>query len=73
MIERYTLPEMGNLWTDSYKLQTWLKVEVAVCEAQAELGYIPKDAVEEIKEKAAFDLQRVLEIEAEVHHDCLSD
>ncbi len=72
MIERYTLPEMGNLWTDSYKLQTWLKVEVAVCEAQAELGYIPKEAVEEIKQKANFDLQRVLEIEAEVHHDMIA-
>ena len=41
MIERYTLPEMGEIWTDKYKLETWLQVEVAVCEAQAELGYIP--------------------------------
>ncbi|GAB4354416.1 MAG: adenylosuccinate lyase [Cyanophyceae cyanobacterium] len=72
MIERYTLPEMGNLWTDAYKLQTWLQVEIAVCEAQAELGYIPKEAVEEIKEKANFDPQRVLEIEAEVHHDMIA-
>jgi adenylosuccinate lyase len=72
MIERYTLPEMGNLWTDAYKLQTWLQVEIAVCEAQAELGYIPKEAVEDIKEKANFDPQRVLEIEAEVHHDMIA-
>ncbi len=55
MIERYTLPEMGNLWTDEYKLKTWLQVEIAVCEAQAELGYIPQAAVEEIKAKANFD------------------
>ncbi|MEB3308793.1 MAG: adenylosuccinate lyase [Snowella sp.] len=72
MIERYTLPEMGALWTDAYKLKTWLDVEIAVCEAQAELGYIPSDAVEEIKEKASFDPQRVLEIEAEVRHDVIA-
>jgi len=72
VIERYTLPEMGNLWTDSYKLKTWLLVEIAVCEAQAELGYIPKEAVAEIKAKANFDPQRVLEIEAEVRHDVIA-
>lgn len=72
MIERYTLPEMGEIWTDTYKLKTWLEVEVAVCEAQAELGYIPKEAVEEIKAKANFDSQRVLEIEAEVRHDVIA-
>ncbi|MGB3535894.1 MAG: adenylosuccinate lyase [Microcoleaceae cyanobacterium] len=72
MIERYTLPEMGNLWTDEYKLKTWLQVEIAVCEAQAELGYIPSEAVEEIKAKANFDPKRVLEIEAEVRHDVIA-
>ncbi|MBD1834289.1 adenylosuccinate lyase [Cyanobacteria bacterium FACHB-472] len=72
MIERYTLPEMGNLWTDTYKLKTWLQVEIAVCEAQAELGYIPTQAVEEIKAKADFDPKRVLEIEAEVRHDMIA-
>lgn len=72
MIERYTLPEMGELWTDSYKFQTWLQVEIAVCEAQAELGHIPAAAVEIIKEKASFDPQRILEIEAEVRHDVIA-
>lgn len=72
MIERYTLPEMGNLWSEAYKLKTWLQVEIAVCEAQAELGYIPSGAVEEIKAKANFDPQRVLEIEAEVRHDVIA-
>jgi adenylosuccinate lyase len=72
VIERYTLPEMGALWTDTYKLKTWLQVEIAVCEAQAELGYIPQDAVAEIKAKANFDPQRVLEIEAEVRHDVIA-
>ncbi|MBW4539001.1 MAG: adenylosuccinate lyase [Myxacorys chilensis ATA2-1-KO14] len=72
MIERYTLPEMGNLWTEAYKFKTWLEVEIAVCEAQAELGYIPAEAVAEIKEKANFDPQRILEIEAEVRHDVIA-
>ncbi|BAT54986.1 adenylosuccinate lyase [Nostoc sp. NIES-3756] len=72
LIERYTLPEMGNLWTEFYKLKTWLQVEIAVCEAQAELGYIPSAAVEEIKAKANFDPKRVLEIEAEVRHDVIA-
>jgi adenylosuccinate lyase len=72
VIERYTLPEMGELWTDTYKLKTWLQVEIAVCEAQAELSYIPAEAVEEIKAKAKFDPKRVLEIEAEVRHDMIA-
>ncbi|MEH2334275.1 adenylosuccinate lyase [Nostoc sp.] len=72
MIERYTLPEMANLWSEAYKLKTWLQVEIAVCEAQAELGYIPSQAVEEIKAKADFDLKRVLEIEAVVRHDVIA-
>ncbi len=72
VIERYTLPEMGNIWTDSYRFQTWLSVEIAVCEAQADLGYIPAEAVREIKAKANFDVKRVLEIEAEVRHDVIA-
>jgi len=72
LIERYTLPEMGDIWTDEYKFQTWLQVEIAVCEAQAELGYIPQEAVTEIKAKAKFDPKRILEIEAEVRHDVIA-
>ncbi len=72
MIERYTLPEMGALWTDEYKFKTWLQVEIAVCEAQAQLGRIPKEAVETIKAKADFDVARILEIEAEVRHDVIA-
>jgi adenylosuccinate lyase len=63
---------MGDLWTETYKLKTWLQVEIAVCEAQAELGYIPREAVAEIKQKANFDPKRVLEIEAEVRHDVIA-
>lgn len=72
MIERYTLPEMGELWTDLAKFKTWLQVEIAVCDAQADLGYIPKEAVEEIKAKADFEPKRILEIEAEVRHDVIA-
>jgi adenylosuccinate lyase len=72
LIERYTLPEMGELWTETYKFKTWLQVEIAVCEAQAELGAIPEAAVEEIKAKANFDPKRILEIEEEVRHDMIA-
>ena len=72
LIERYTLPEMGELWTDTYKFKTWLQVEVAVCEAQAELGAIPEEAVAEIKRQANFDPKRILEIEEEVRHDMIA-
>lgn len=71
-IERYTLPEMGELWTESHKFQTWLQVELAVCDAQAELGYIPSEAVEEIKAKANFEPERIKQIEAEVRHDVIA-
>jgi len=63
---------MGELWTDQYKFQTWLQVEIAVCEAQAKLGLIPQEAVDTIKEKADFDVARILEIEAEVRHDVIA-
>ncbi|MGB3297969.1 MAG: adenylosuccinate lyase [Phormidesmis sp.] len=72
MIERYTLPEMGELWTEQYKFETWLQVEIAVCQALADLGRIPQEAVDTIKEKAQFDVARILEIEAEVHHDVIA-
>lgn len=63
---------MGELWTDTYKFKTWLQVEIAVCEAKAEFGEIPADAVAEIKAKANFDVDRILEIEAEVRHDMIA-
>lgn len=71
-IERYTLPEMGELWTTEHKYKTWLQVEIAVCEAQAELGLMPAEAVAEIKEKACFDADRIAEIEKEVRHDVIA-
>jgi adenylosuccinate lyase len=72
LLERYSLPEMGNLWTEAYKYKTWLQVEIAACEAMAELGQIPAEAVATIKEKADFDPQRILEIEATVKHDVIA-
>ncbi|KPJ60396.1 MAG: adenylosuccinate lyase [Latescibacteria bacterium DG_63] len=72
MIERYTLPEMGRLWSEENKLAVWLEVEVAVCEAQAERGIIPKESLKIIKEKAGFDIERVKEIEQETRHDLVA-
>ncbi len=63
---------MGELWTNEAKLNRWLEVELAVCEAQAELGYIPEWAWEQINENANFDPQRVQEIEADVRHDVIA-
>jgi adenylosuccinate lyase len=63
---------MGGLWTESYKYKTWLQVEIAVCEAQAQLGKVPPEAIATIKEKANFDPQRILEIEATVKHDVIA-
>ncbi len=72
MIERYTLPEMGRLWTETYKFQTWLQVELAVCEAQAECNLIPAEAVADIKAKASFSPERIHEIEVDVQHDVIA-
>jgi adenylosuccinate lyase len=72
MIPRYTRPEMGRLWDTETKFQKWLDVEIAVCEAWAELGEIPKDALKVIKKKARFDIKRIDEIEKVVKHDVIA-
>ena len=72
MIPRYTLPEMGQLWNDENKFRTWLEVEIAVCEAWASLGKIPKSAAVEIRHKADFNVERILEIEEETKHDVIA-
>lgn len=72
MIKRYTLPEMGAIWSEESKFNNWLKIEVAACEAWAKLGKIPADAVETINARAQFDIQRINEIEAEVRHDVIA-
>jgi len=72
LIERYTLPAIGKFWTETYKYETWLRVEIAVCRAQAELGYIPAEAVAEIEAKAKFDVARIEALEQEVRHDVIA-
>ena len=72
MIERYTLPEMGAVWQLHNKFQKWLDVEIAVCEVHAEDGTIPKDALEEIKTKASFTVERINEIEKVTDHDVIA-
>lgn len=72
MIERYTLPEMGAVWSQHNKFQKWLDVEIAVCEVHAEMGTIPADAVAEIKSKAAFTVERISEIEKTTDHDVIA-
>ena len=72
MIERYTLPEMGGVWSQHNKFQKWLDVEIAVCEVHAEDGTIPADALEQIKSKAAFSVERIDEIEKITDHDVIA-
>jgi adenylosuccinate lyase len=72
MIDRYTLPGMGSVWTEENKYRTWLKVELAVCEAWARLGRIPRPALREIKSKAAFASKRIEELERVVKHDIIA-
>lgn len=72
MIERYTLPEMGKIWEDKFKFDTWLQIEILACEARAEMGEIPKADVEIIRKKAKFDIKRVLEIEETTKHDVIA-
>jgi len=72
MIERYTRPEMGKLWDEETKYRTWLEVEILACEAWAEIGKIPREAVEEIRRKARIDVRRIQEIEAAVRHDVVA-
>ncbi|MBM4135696.1 MAG: adenylosuccinate lyase [Nitrospira sp.] len=72
MIPRYTRPEMGRLWDIETKYQKWLDVEIAVCEAWAELGEIPKEALQVIKKKARFDIHKIDEIEKVVKHDVIA-
>lgn len=72
MIERYTRPAMGKIWKDENKFRIWLEIETLACEAQAELGIVPKEAVKIIREKGNFNVARILEIEQEVKHDVIA-
>ncbi len=72
MIERYTNPEMGKIWSIQNEWQTILDVEMAACDAMAELGEIPKEAAKNIRAKANFDIKRIHEIESVTHHDIIA-
>ena len=72
MISRYTLPEMGTIWEDEFKFATWLKIEILACEARNEMGEVPKEDLKAIKDKAAFDVKRILEIEETTKHDVIA-
>ncbi len=72
MIERYTLPEMGAVWSLQNKFQKWLDVEIAVCEVHAKDGIIPANELAEIKSKAAFTVERINEIEKTTDHDVIA-
>lgn len=72
MIERYTREEMGAIWTEENKYKAWLEVEILACEAWAKLGEIPQEDVEKIRANAAFDVERIYEIEEETRHDVVA-
>lgn len=72
MIDRYTHPEMGNIWTLENEFRTMLKVEILACEAMNKLGIVPDDALKDIQTKADFRLDRIKEIEAVTNHDVIA-
>jgi adenylosuccinate lyase len=72
LISRYTRPEMGRIWSDENKFQTWLDVEIAASETLAEAGLVPKSAAKAIRTKGGFDVARIHQIEAEVKHDVIA-
>jgi adenylosuccinate lyase len=72
VIERYTRPEMGSLWSDQARFASWLETELAVCETLAERGEIPADEMTVIRAKAGFDLERIEALDAEVGHDVIA-
>ena len=72
MIDRYTRPEMGAIWTEEKKYECWLAVEIAADEAWSKLGHIPAEDVEKIKQNAKFSVDRIHEIESVTHHDVIA-
>lgn len=72
MIDRYTRPEMGAIWTEENRFKAWLEVEILACEAWSEIGDIPREDVQKIRENASFDISRIKEIEEETRHDVVA-
>ena len=72
MLERYTRPEMGKIWSDKNKYEAWLKVEIAATNAWSELGEVPKEDAAKIAQNASFTPERVAELEQVTHHDVVA-
>jgi adenylosuccinate lyase len=72
MIRRYTHPEMGAIWSDQRRYETWLDVELAAADAMAEAGIIPPDAARDLRARAAFDIDRIEQIEQTTQHDVIA-
>jgi adenylosuccinate lyase len=72
MIERYSRPEMAAIWTEENKFNSWLEVELCACEAWADLGVIPKEDAQKLRENASFNINRINEIELETRHDVIA-
>jgi len=72
MIARYTNPEMGRIWSDQRKYETWLQVEIAAVDAMARAGIVPADAARDIRERSRFDIARIEEIEQVTQHDVIA-
>src|SRR5438046_4150967 len=72
MIARYTHPEMGRIWSDEHRYETWLLVEAAAAEAMAAAGIVPPEAARDIRERGSFDIARIEEIEQTTQHDVIA-
>ncbi|PJA99461.1 MAG: adenylosuccinate lyase [Ignavibacteriales bacterium CG_4_9_14_3_um_filter_30_11] len=72
MINRYTRPEMGKIWDEQFKIETWLKIEILACEARANSGFISKKDIKAIKQNAKFDIKKILKIEEKTKHDVIA-
>jgi adenylosuccinate lyase len=72
MIRRYTSPEMGRIWSEQHRFETWLRVETAAAEAMAEAGIVPAEAARDIRERGGFDVDRIDEIEQTTQHDLIA-
>ena len=72
MIERYTHPERGRIWSDQHKYETWLQVEIAAADAMARAGIIPADAARDIRERGDFNIPQIDEIERTTQHDVIA-
>jgi adenylosuccinate lyase len=72
MIRRYTNPEMGAIWSDQRRYETWLEVELAAADAMAEAGIVPREAARDLRARAAFDIPRIEEIEKTTQHDVIA-